>query len=419
VETVRLDPEGKTEWIIGTNLDITERHLAEAALREAKTAAEQASRAKDKFLAALSHELRTPLMPVLICAESMKEDASLPPSVREQFEMIERNIALEARLLEDLLDVTAVMQGKLKLRQESIDAHHLIQLAIGIIRDKAAAKDIHIAHELGAEQSILGTADPARIQQVIWNLLNNAVKYTPPAGRVKVRTLNRPTEDGNLCLRVEVSDTGIGIKPELLEIIFDPFEQVSSTVQHRFGGLGLGLSIARAIVQLHKGRVWAESRGPAQGSTFVVELPGAAAARPDAATGMDDTKTSSAKVPVARKNPNLHRLLLVEDHPSTLHALATLLSRSGYEVLTAETVADALALAARERFDLVVSDLGLPDGTGIQLMEELRSRHGLKGIALSGYGMEEEIARARRAGFVAHLVKPVRISELRKVLAAQ
>ena len=419
VETARADREGKTEWIIGTNLDITERHFAETALREAKTAAEQASRAKDKFLATLSHELRTPIMPVLITAESMKEDTTLPLPVREQFEMIERNIALEARLLEDLLDVTAATQGKLKLRQVSIDAHNLIQLAVEIVRDEAAGKNIHITHELAAEQSVLGIADPARIQQVIWNLLNNAVKYTPPAGRVKIRTLNRQTDDGCNWLRVEVSDTGMGIRPELLEIIFDPFEQAVSPAKHRFGGLGLGLSIARAIVQLHKGRIWAESDGPAQGSSFIVELPGAVAARPETAEELTVGERPRAVVPVARNSPNIQRLLLVEDHQATLHTLAALLTRSGYEVVTAESAAEALLVAANEKIDLVVSDLGLPDGTGIQLMEELRSRHGLKGVALSGYGMEEDIARAREAGFVAHLVKPVRIADLRAVLAAQ
>jgi CheY-like chemotaxis protein len=203
----------------------------------------------------------------------------------------------------------------------------------------------------------------------------------------------------------------------LLEVIFDPFEQAGSPAKHRFGGLGLGLSIARAIVQLHQGRIWAESEGPAQGSTFVVELPGAIAGRQEADTVIEDASIRHAAVPVARKSENLQRLLLVEDHQATLHSLASLLIHAGYEVVTAESVVGALAAAANEKFDLVVSDLGLPDGTGIQLMEELRSRHGLKGIALSGYGMEEDIARALGAGFVAHLVKPVRVSELRNALA--
>jgi signal transduction histidine kinase len=418
VETVRLNAQGEVEWVVGTNLDITARHHSETALREAKAAAESANRAKDQFLAALSHELRTPLMPVLLTVETLRGDTTLPPAVREQLSMVERNLSLEVQLLGDLLDVTAVTHGKLQMRSELFDAHSLIGLAVEIVQDEAGARGIHIERELAARHCGL-MADAARFQQVIWNLLRNAVKFTPPAGRIKIRTLETRDGDGHLQLRVEVSDTGVGIEPAFLQKIFEPFEQASATRGHRFGGLGLGLAIARAIVDLHGGRIWAESDGPNRGSTFVVEFPGPALpprplSEPSKKSAPDETSNLPGPGP-----GTCRRLLLVEDHAPTLQTMAGLLTRAGYQIITASTVAEGLAAAAAGTFDLVISDLGLPDGTGLQLMEKLRDQHGLRGIALSGYGMEEDIARARAAGFVAHLVKPVRMADLRKVLALQ
>jgi PAS domain S-box-containing protein len=415
-ETVRRDAQGEVEWVVGTNLDITERHRSETALREAKAAAESANRTKDQFLAALSHELRTPLMPVLITAESLREDPALPPAIREQFSMIERNISLEVQLLGDLLDITAVAHGKLQMRQELFDAHTLIGLAVEIVQDEAAAKGIHIQRDLAARHGGL-TADPSRFQQVIWNLLRNAVKFTPSSGLVKIRTLETQNGRGELQLRVEVSDTGIGIEPALLQKIFEPFEQAAATGIPRFGGMGLGLAIARAIVDLHGGRIWAESDGVGCGSTFMVEFPGATLPPPPMSETAKDSPGDGISTSSGGKTETSRRLLLVEDHLPTRQIIASLLTRSGYQIVTASTVAEALAEAAAGTFDLVISDLGLPDGTGIQLMEQLRAQHGLRGIALSGYGMEEDIARARQAGFIAHLIKPVRMADLRKVLA--
>ncbi|HEX4350887.1 MAG TPA: ATP-binding protein, partial [Verrucomicrobiae bacterium] len=415
VETVRRNARGEVEWVVGTNLDITERHHAEMALHEAKAAAESANRAKDQFLAALSHELRTPLMPVLITAETLREDTSLPLAVREQLSMVERNISLEVQLLGDLLDINAAAHGKLRIRSELFDAHKLIGLAVEIVQDEAAAKGIHIERDLAARHGGL-TADAARFQQVIWNLLRNAVKFTPPAGQIKIRTLETHSPGGQLQLRVEVSDSGMGIEPAFLQKIFEPFEQASVPGRQQFGGLGLGLAIARAIVDLHGGRIWAESAGTNRGSTFVVEFPGASMT-PQSIS--DQPQTSCSDEVANPRGPGLEtgrRLLLVDDHEPTLQVMTSLLTRSGYQLVTASTVAEALAAAARGTFDLVISDLGLPDGTGIQLMEKLRDQYGLRGIALSGYGMEEDIARARRAGFVAHLIKPVRMADLRKAL---
>lgn len=406
--------------------EIAERKVAGIALhdaidhlREAKSAAERGSRAKDDFLAALSHELRTPLTPVLLTAATLREDPRLPPDVREQMGVIERSIGLEARLIDDLLDLTKISRGKLEFRPEPCDAHQLIAYAVDIVRADANAKDIVINCSLSAKSAWL-IADPTRFQQVIWNLLRNAVKFTPPQGRVSVRTRNETNESGVSWLRIEVSDTGIGIPPERLEEIFLPFDQGGLTGDHRFGGVGLGLAIARAVVQLHSGRITAQSGGRNHGSTMVVELPGAmttqAAASPPATTRPSTFPPRSSSTPPPLASGTL-RLLIVEDHVNTLEALRSLLQKDGHQVTIAISVSKALAAAAANTFDLVISDLGLPDGTGVELMRELRNRYGLQGIALSGYGMDDDIASAHRAGFATHLTKPVAIAELRRVIA--
>jgi two-component system CheB/CheR fusion protein len=407
--------------------DITARKLAENALLQsvdelkiAQLAAERGSRAKDDFLAALSHELRTPLAPVLLAAAALREDPRIPTDLHEQISMMERNIALEARLIDDLLDLTAISRGKLQLHAQLCDTHSLIGLAVEIVREDAREKGVSIERDFTAHYSGL-VADPARFQQVIWNLLRNAVKFTPSGGTISIHTRQEKKSTGERWLRIEVTDSGIGIETALLERIFLPFEQGNLTADHRFGGLGLGLAIARAVVDLHGGRISATSEGPNRGSTFVVELPGAV----EPASGIAESAppfpgqaggAAPARPVVAPVVPL--RLLLVEDHVTTLITLARLLRRDGHEVGVAKTMAEALAAAAAGRFDLVISDLGLPDGTGTELMEKLRDAYGLRGIALSGYGMEEDIARSKAAGFIDHLVKPVSIAELRRVLAA-
>jgi signal transduction histidine kinase/ActR/RegA family two-component response regulator len=406
--------------------EIAERKVAGIALhdaidhlREAKSAAERGSRTKDDFLAALSHELRTPLTPVLLTAATLREDPRLPTDVRDQMDVIERSIALEARLIDDLLDLTKISRGKLEFRPEPCDAHQLIAYAVDIVRADANAKEIVINCSLSAKSAWL-VADSTRFQQVIWNLLRNAVKFTPPHGRVSVRTRNETNESGASWLRIEVSDTGIGIQPERLEEIFLPFDQGGLTGDHRFGGVGLGLAIARAVVQLHSGRITAQSGGRNHGSTIIVELPGAmttqAEAFPPASTRPSPSLHRSPSASPSLASGTL-RLLIVEDHINTLEALRSLLQKDGHRVTIATSISKALAAAAANTFDLVISDLGLPDGTGVELMRELRNRYGLQGIALSGYGMDDDIASAHRAGFATHLTKPVAIAELRRVIA--
>jgi len=387
------------------------RARAETDLRSARDQAERASRAKDDFLASLSHELRTPLTPVLVTAAALREDERLSAEVRAQLGMMERNIALEARLIDDLLDLTTISRGRLKLRKQRCDVHSLIALALEIVQPEAAAKGIRIEPTFAAAHSGL-SVDPARFQQVMWNLLRNAVKFTPPGGRIALSTREEAEPGGRIWLRIEVTDSGIGIDAALLNRIFLPFDQGALTGDHRFGGMGLGLAIARAVVDLHGGRITARSAGVNHGATFVVELPGAAAPPRE-----DETPASPPGAEMAKPAALAPlRLLLVEDHESTLQALLRLLRRDGHQVAAAATAQAARAAAAHGSFDLVISDLGLPDGSGIELMGELRKIYGLRGIALSGYGMEGDLVRSRAVGFVAHLVKPVNIGELRKAL---
>ena len=392
---------------VGFARDITDRRSAEENLKAAKDAAESASRAKDNFLATLSHELRTPLAPVLLSATALRQEESLPAEVRRQMAMIERNIGLEARLIDDLLDLTRIARGKLPLHLEPCDAHSLMSHAVEIVRDDAAERRVTIHLDLAARHSGV-TGDAARLQQVFWNLLKNAVKFTPPGGRIEVHT-----RDGNAGDRliVEVTDNGLGFAPGAAEHIFEPFEQAGREGDHRFGGLGLGLSIARAIVDLHSGVIRAHSEGPGRGATFCVELPGAT----DPPHGVSGEMNRPGAI-IKATAPL--RLLVVEDHEPTLEVLVRLLTRAGHTVLAAGSVAEATALVERNGIDVVISDLGLPDGTGLELMSRLRVHSPqLRGIALTGYGMEEDLLRSRAAGFGAHLVKPIDFDQLRKALA--
>ena len=405
--------DGRVREIVGTATDVTERRGIEAALKAAKETAETANQSKDRFLAILSHELRTPLSPVLMTATELRGDENLPGEVREQLGMIERNIALEARLIDDLLDITRIINGKLAVRAEPCDAHSLIGLVVEMIRSDAQEKRIAIHLDLAARHSQI-TGDPARLQQVFWNLLRNAVKFSPEGGNVRIRSLDPPCigdmeVESRVC--IEVSDDGVGFEADAATVIFQPFEQGASG--HRFGGLGLGLAIARAIVDIHGGTVRAKSPGPGQGATFTVELPGAT--RPlAAATRLSGGENPGRGSGLERDAPM--RLLLVEDHEPTMQVLTRLLTRAGHHTVAAQSLAEARAAAAKETFDAVISDLGLPDGTGVELMQNLKAAHGLRGIALSGYGTDEDLRRSEAAGFVVHLVKPVDFNDLRRAL---
>jgi signal transduction histidine kinase/ActR/RegA family two-component response regulator len=363
--------------------------------------AQAAARAKDDFLAALSHELRTPLTPVLLTVNKMLQSHRLHESLRDGLEMIERSIQLEARLIDDLLDLTRISRGHVKAHFEVRDVHRLLADVERLCRERSQEKDVHIDLLLEAsEHHVWG--DAARLEQVFWKLLDNAVKFSSAGGWVEVRTAN--IEHSRI--RIDITDHGLGIAPEILPRLFQPFEQ-GGLAGRNVGGLGLGLAIARSLVDLHGGALTAASSGAGQGSTFTVVL----------GTVPLPVRQRTQRQDRPKPDQRPLRLLVVEDHPSTREILAALLQVSRHQVKTAGDIATARRLAETHVFDLVLSDLGLPDGSGLDLMVELRDRYGLEGIAVSGYGMEEDLRRSREAGFREHLVKPVTLDQLSAAIA--
>jgi len=350
--------------------------------------------AKDHFLAMLSHELRTPLTPVLAAALALESEPALPEEIHESLQMIRRNVELEARLIDDLLDLTRINQGKVQLNFEIVDAHSLLQTAVEICQAEIDRKHLARSLNLGARKVHM-RADPARLQQIFWNLINNAVKFTPSQGKISISTSN----DSNGQLRVEIADTGLGIEPESLPKIFDAFEQGGRT---QLGGLGLGLAISKALVEAHKGTITPQSAGRNKGSTFTLVFPTCEKAEAQIAPA------ASPRLP--ERQPM--RILLVEDHEDTNRSLTNLLRRRGYHVQSALNFQSAVNLSANEQFDVLISDLALPDGNGIDLMRKLYSKQPLLGIALTGFGMEDDIRKSYDAGFKHHLVKPIDLNKL-------
>ncbi len=375
-----------------------------------------AARAKDNFLAALSHELRTPLNPVLLLASDSAANPDYPASARDAFRAIEKNALLEARLIDDLLDLTRIEHGKLALELQRVDVHATLRDAIAMVRADASEKELTLDLALEATRTtILG--DSGRLQQVFWNILKNAIKFTPRGGRVRVTTTELPASKE---IQIRISDTGIGLSESEIARIFDAFSQGEHAVHgrsHRFGGLGLGLAISRSLVHLHSGQIEAASDGRDQGSTFTVRLP----LHKPAETGMRQAQLRNPNGSLVGETAEAEtkragRILLIEDHEPTRSPLTQLLVRRGFDVVAVGTVAAALSAAERNRFDLVLSDIGLPDGDGFALMRTLRERQDVLGIALTGYGMERDVAESSDAGFVTHLTKPISVAVLDRAL---
>ncbi len=378
-----------------------QRNHFETELLAAKKTAENANKAKDQFLAALSHELRAPLSPVLMMSTAMELDPAIPAEVREQAGIIRRNAELEARLIDDLLDHSRIRHGKLNLVRSQVDIHDVLTQTEEIVRSEGTSKRVAIVFEKRAPDHFV-FGDSARLQQVFWNIIKNGVKFTPAGGEVRIITSNADDE-----LMVRVTDTGVGIASEALPKIFQAFEQ-GSLPTGSFGGLGLGLAISRAIVQMHGGRIEADSEGIGRGATFAVVLK----------TVAPPMTAEPPSAPVLAAESGKLRLLLVEDHDSTREVLARILHRAGHKIHSAGTGTEALALLKNAGpFDALISDLGLPDRSGFDLLGEIRATHpAIPAIALSGYGMDEDVKRARDAGFTAHLVKPIPFDQLRAIL---
>lgn len=379
-------------------------------LSRARTRAETASRAKDDFLATLSHELRTPLSPILLIASAGARNQAFSPEVRESFALIQKNVNLEARLIDDLLDLTRISRGKLQLKKVVCDMHAIVADAVGSVEGDATARDIRLVLRAHADRTqVIG--DMMRLQQIVWNVLRNAVKFSPEGREIIIETRNPSPET----ILIRVTDFGIGIPNDELEKIFDAFSQgghASTPGKVGYPGLGLGLSIARMLTDIHSGRISAHSDGPGTGATFEIELP----LTDGLSAGSGDRSSEEGAAPSPPREAR-RRILLVEDHRDTLLAMSMLLGLQ-YDVVAASTAREAREHAARSSFDLVISDIGLPDETGYSLMKHLKETHQLQGFAVSGYGTETDKARSEQSGFIGHLTKPVEWEPLQQALAA-
>ena len=374
---------------------ITERNRTQVALEQQKDAVEAANRTKDNFLAMLSHELRTPLTPVMAALDTLEADGSRSSGAKNSLAMIRRNVELESQLIDDLLDLTRIAKDKLQLRFGPLDSHEVINNVVEICRPQAQARNLTLQLNLRAgTHHVLG--DAAKYQQIVWNLLKNAVKFTAENGEITISSSNPEPQ----LLAIAVHDTGIGIEPEVMHRIFDPFEQGERAFQRRYGGLGLGLAISKSLAQAHGGTLIARSEGHDRGSTFILTMK----------TVPAPPRIVKLTSPVPESRPL--RILLVDDHQDTCVALERLLVRRGHLVAAAHNVRSAMETAARNSFDLLISDIALPDGTGTELMTYLHAISRIPGIAISGFGMNGDIEKSLDAGFAEHLIKPVKMENL-------
>jgi signal transduction histidine kinase len=386
-----------TITVMALSAGMAERRRVEEELQQQKSAVETANRTKDHFLAMLSHELRTPLTPVVSALEALEIEPMQSEATRTSLAMIRRNIGLETQLIDDLLDFTRIARDKMQLRFAPLDVHVAVANVVEICRAEARSKSLNVLLNLEA-QGHYAAADAAKFQQIVWNLLKNAIKFTPEDGEIAISSSN-PSPD---VLTISVRDTGIGMEPEVMQRIFEPFEQGNRSFEHRVGGLGLGLTISKSLAQAHGGSLTVESDGRDRGSTFIFSMPTLSPAEAAIVTTR----------PIRQRSQRALKILLVDDHHDTCAALGKLLSRRGHQVAVTHDVRSAMETAVRNKFDVLISDIALPDGTGIDLMMQLRAISNLPGIAISGFGNNGDIERSLQAGFSEHLIKPVKLDNL-------
>jgi CheY-like chemotaxis protein/anti-sigma regulatory factor (Ser/Thr protein kinase) len=317
--------------------------------------------------------------------------------MKNDVQMMRRNVELEARIIDDLLDLTRIARGLLSFTPETADVHELIRFLLNLSQSSIHEKQLEPRLELNASRYFVDT-DASRLQQILWNILRNAIKFTDRRGAITVSTANDATEN----IHIRISDTGIGMTPETISRLAVPFQQSGRAGSDPHGGLGLGMAISYALVDLLHGRLIAESEGPGQGSSFTVTFPTVEArvvrSRPN------DSRQISVQAPL--------RILLVEDHADTARVLVRLLKSRGFAVETADTVASAIAKVEDGAFDLLLCDIGLPDGTGFELMEQVRKICQTPALALTGFGTVDDVNRSHAAGFEAHITKPVNFHKL-------
>ena len=376
---------------------MAERRRIEEELQQQKAVVEAANRTKDHLLAMLSHELRTPLTPVVSALESLEAEPAETENTKAALAMIRRNVELETQLIDDLLDFTRIARDKMQLRFAPVDANLALSNVVEIWRAEAKAKRLHVHLKLRAKTHHV-TADAAKFQQIIWNILKNAIKFTPEDGEIVVSSSNPSPE----VLTISVRDTGIGMELEVMQRIFDPFEQGNRSFERRFGGLGLALAISKSLAQAHGGILTVQSDGRNRGSTFTLSM-----------QTLPPTEVTIAPPKASSGAPQQgFKILLVDDHQDTCAALEKLLIRRGHLVAATHDVRSAVEAAARNKFDLLISDIALPDGTGMDLMTQVRAISKIPGIAISGFGNNGDIERSLQAGFSQYLIKPIKLDDL-------
>jgi signal transduction histidine kinase len=393
-----------------------ELQTSERELRILAEKAEHASRAKDEFLTTASHELRTPLSAILGWARLLRGGKLEPSAYHRGLETIERNAQIQVRLIEDILDGSRIITGKLRLEIRKLDLAELVRAALDAVRPAAEAKGIALTSDLDADAALLA-GDAERLQQVVWNLCNNAIKFTPKGGAVAV-CLRRIGGD----VELEVSDTGQGIKPDFLPHVFERFRQAEGSTTRRYGGLGLGLALVRHLVEAHGGSVSAESAGFGQGATFVVRLPVQAAPAKDLESARPTPEPSAGVTPGFNVDLAGVSVLVVEDESDTRDLVATVLQGSGASVTTASNGTDALKRMASGVPMVLLSDIAMPDSDGYALIRRVRTELGTAGvalpaIALTAFAREEDRRLALSAGFDYHVPKPVEPAELLRIVA--
>lgn len=389
-------------------VDLTERERVESERRGAEEERlrllrqEQSLRAeaeaKDRFLAMLSHELRTPLTPIVFTLGLLDARGNLPEDVRDAMDVVRRNVQIEAKLIDDLLDTSRIASGKLHLQVETVDLHRVMEEVLGMTAAQIDASRIVVDFGTRARSHHV-RGDSTRLHQVLWNVVTNAIQHTPSGGRITIRSINE--KPGRV--KVSVEDEGSGIEPSLIDRLFHPFSQGAR--EGAQAGLGLGLAISRGIIEAHGGTIAVFSEGTGQGARFEIELGTVAPAEPLPEPEM-----------APRREGVTPRILLVEDHVDTATALGELLGLHGFAVTVATSFGEAVS-HRDEAFDVLVTDIGLPDGDGIQLLRHLAPEGGLPAVALSGFGASSDVERSSEAGFRGHLTKPVAIEDLIRAIA--
>jgi PAS domain S-box-containing protein len=404
-KVLRLDdPRGQPVAIATVSQDVTERRRMEDSLRGLAADLADADRRKDEFLATLAHELRNPLAPLTNTLEFLKRSSNQDASVRRGLDTMERQLEQLVRLVDDLLDLSRITHNRIELRKRPVELASVLRQAVLAAQPLADAARHTIEVDVPSEPVYLH-ADPVRLTQVFGNLLNNSCKYTPPGGTIRV-TAQRDDQSAV----VTVTDTGIGIPRDRLASIFDMFAQVDQTLERSQGGLGIGLTLVKRLVEMHSGSVEAQSAGEGHGSTFVVRLPAALDVAYVAQPAATETQTSSAT----------HRILVVDDNEDSADSLAMLLQLTGHEVFIAHDGHSALDAAEQHRPGVALLDIGLPSLNGYDVCRRIRQEPWGKTmvlIALTGWGQDEDRRRSQEAGFDGHLVKPVDHTRLLTLLA--